>query len=182
MENKGMRILQWTILLLVLCNIGLIITIWCRPHPGGPPPGESTRDYIVRSLKFSGEQTQKYDALVKEHQQGMKKLRHDAVEYRSLFFAGLKNAQPANVTDSISRLIGNTQQEIEKLTFNHFAQVRVLCTDAQKQEFDNIIADVLKRMGGHHRPPPPGDGPPPGPGGPPPGEDGPPPPDGPQNH
>lgn len=188
MENKGMRILQWTILLLVLCNIGLIVTIWFRPHPGSPPHGGSTRDYVIDKLKFSPDQVQKYDVLVKAHQQSMRKLRHDADEYRSQLFAGLKTANSSSA-DSFSRLVGATQQQIEKATFDHFAQVRTLCTDTQKQEFDNIIADVLKRMGGHHGPPPgdgpphgPGDGPPPGDDGPPPGDDGPPPPPGgPQN-
>jgi protein CpxP len=180
-ENKGIRLWQWAVLLLVLCNAGLILTIWLKPHHDGPPGGETPRDYVIRNLKFSEDQVKKYDVLIEQHQQDMRQLRKNASEYRQQLFAGIKNGSSP---DSLAQLIGNDQKQIEIVTFGHFAQVRALCTDVQKTTFDNIIGDVTKRMnggpGGHH--PPPGDGPPhhgeDGP--PPPGEQ--PPPDAPQNH
>lgn len=179
-ENKGIRIWQWAVLLLVLCNIGLIVTIWLKPLHGGPPlPGGGPRNFVIQQLKFTDGQVQKYDALIQAHQQAMHKLRHDANELRQELFANLENENRNNaVIDSITRLIANDQKEIELVTYNHFAQVRALCTDAQKKDFDNIIGDVIKKMNGPGGPPPPrndGQGPQPGPGngGPPP--DGPPP-------
>ena len=191
-EQKGIRLWQWAVLLLVLCNIGLIVTIWLKPpqqqpQPSGPPPqgGGGPRDYVVRELKFTDEQTKKYDVLVHDHQQAMQRLRHDAMDLRKQLFANLKNEdQKNNFTDSLTRLIASNQKEIEMVTYNHFAQVRTICTDAQKKDFDNIIGEVIKKMnggpGGHHPPPGDGHGPPPerreGDRPPPPGDDGPPPP------
>ncbi len=181
-ENKGIRLWQWAVLLLVLCNIGLIATIWLKPQHDGPPRGGSPRDFVIKELKFTDDQTKKYDVLVQAHQEAMRKLRHDAADLRHELFANLKNEKEGNnVADSLVRLIGNNQKEIELTTYNHFAQVRALCTDAQKKDFDNIIGDVIKKMnGGPHPPPgnrqgPPdhdnGGGPPPGgPPPPPPGE------------
>ncbi len=176
-----MRILQWIIGVLVLCNIGLMSFIWLRPHAGGPPPGETPRDYVIRSLGFTADQVKKYDALIKDHHSRMQQLKHEADGYRHALFANLNTAQPGNTADSLSTLIGNTQKTIEKVTYDHFAQVRALCTEAQQKEFDNIIEDLTKRMSGP--PHPPRGGRPGHPGGPPPlpGDDGPPPPDGPQN-
>jgi len=161
-----MRIWQWAVLLLVLCNIGLIITIWLRPLHGGPPPHGGPRDFVIQQLKFTEDQVKKYDVLIQEHQKAMQKLRHDANELRTELFANLKNENQNNtVSDSLARLIANSQKEIELVTYNHFAQVRALCTDAQMKDFDNIINDVIKKMnGGPGGPPPPhgdGQGPPP---------------------
>ncbi len=186
-EQKGIRLWQWAVLLLVLCNIGLIVTIWLKPHHGEPPPhGASPRDYIIRELKFSDDQVKKYDVLIRDHQQAMRRLRHDAMDYRKQLFANLKNEnQKNNFADSLSQLIAANQKEIELVTYNHFAQVHDLCNDTQKKDFDNIIGEVIKKMnGGPGAPHPPtgdGQGPPPGEKGdepppPPPGDDGPPPP------
>jgi periplasmic protein CpxP/Spy len=184
-DNKGMRILQWTVGLLVLCNFALILTIWLKPHHDGPPPhGGGPRDYVISTLKFTDDQVKKYDELINEHQQSMQQLRKSASEYRQALFTGVKNG---NGPDSLAQLIGNNQKEIEIVTYKHFVQVRALCTDAQKTEFDNIIGDVTRSMnggpGGGH--PPHGDrqGPPPGEDGPPPPpQHDPPPPVAPQNH
>ncbi|MCD6011816.1 MAG: hypothetical protein K0Q79_1678 [Flavipsychrobacter sp.] len=165
-----MRILQWIIALLVLCNMGLILTIWLKPTHDDPPPHETPRDYVIRTLKFSAGQVAKYDVLIKDHQHAMHELRDKASKYRTTLFANLKNEQQSSpVTDSLTTLITNVQKQIEMVTYNHFAQVRTICTDAQKTEFDTIIGDVIKKMNG--RPPHPphdGQGPPPHHGPPPP--------------
>jgi periplasmic protein CpxP/Spy len=171
-ENKVIKLWQWMVLLLVLCNIGLMLTIWLKPVAGSNVPrSETPRDYIVRSLKFSGEQTRQYDILVKDHQQAMHRLRHEAVELHNRLFNNLKTGDTSNVAaDSLAGLIANNQREIDMVTYRHFLLVRALCTDTQKREFDNIIVDIMRKMGGPHGgPPPPRDG------------EGPPPPDGPPN-
>jgi protein CpxP len=178
-ENKGIKLLRWAVLLLVLCNIALLLAIWIKPHSEtgpGPMRGETPRDFVVRSLKFNAGQTTQYDAMVKDHQQAMRQLRHEAMDYRQLLFANLANeSKSGNTPDSLARLIANNQQQIELVTYRHFAQVRAICTDEQKQEFDKIIGDVIKKMNGGMRPPDDRRGPPPEGHGPPPGGQGPPP-------
>lgn len=183
-DNKGTGIWQWAVLLLVLCNTGLIVTMWLKPHREGPPRGISPRDQVISSLKFNDEQVKKYDVLVRAHQEEMRKLRDEGSALREALFSNLNNSiASSKIADSLAMAIGNNQKAIELVTFNHFSQVRALCTDLQKQEFDKIIVGITKNMTGGpggHRPPPPGeggqdrehDGPPP----PPDGRPGPPPP------
>lgn len=158
---------KWTVILLLLCNTGLILTLWLKPAMHDGPRGETPRDYVIRNLKFSDDQVKKYDALIKDHQDAMHRLRHEAMEYRQQLFANLKNEHGSSGnTDSLAQLIANNQKQIEVVTYNHFAQVRTICTDAQKAEFDKIIGDVIKKMngpgpGGPHPPTPDGQGPPP---------------------
>ena len=180
-DNKGYRIWQWAVLLLVLCNVGLIITLWLKPQRVGPPQGGGgPRDQLIVSLKFTDEQIKKYDVLIDDHQHAMRKLREQGAELREHLFSGFgKGPVMDGVADSISAAIGNNQKSIELVTYHHFQQVRDLCTDQQKQEFDKIISGILKNMNGNpggRRPPPPRDGGPEGrPDGPPNGDSGPPP-------
>jgi Spy/CpxP family protein refolding chaperone len=164
-----------------------MLTIWLKPtQQSSHPRGETPRDFVIRSLKFNNDQITKYDVVIKQHQQAMRQLRHEAMEYRQLLFSNLANEKHQVINaDSLARLIANNQQQIEIVTYRHFAQVKALCTEQQTQEFDEIIGEVIKRMNpGPHPPPgdrpgpPDGHGPPPGSEGPPPG---PPPPDGPPN-
>lgn len=187
MSEKRLNIWKWATLLLILCNVVLMAVLWLKPNTDKFPPRETPRDYVVRSLKFTEDQSNRYDGLVKEHQQAMRELRKEAMEYRKLLFANLKNETYGGIfADSITTLIAANQKQIEVVTYDHFRQVRMICTETQKPEFDNIINDVIRRMnGGMHGGPPPHDrrqGPPPGPGGermPPGGHHGPPPPDAP---
>ena len=171
--------------MLLLCNIGLVATLWLKPGMQKGGPGETPRDFVIRSMHFTDDQIKQYDLLIKDHRQSMNKLRHDAMEYRKELFGSLKNENGGANTDSLATLIAGTQKQIELVTWNHFAQVRKICTDAQKADFDNIIGDVIKKMNGHGGPPPrdrlgnppqqEGDDnrpPPPGPDGPPPPPDG----------
>jgi hypothetical protein len=164
--NKGTKILVWTVALLVLCNIGLILAIWLKPGAGDKGKHETPRDYVIRNLDMADEQVDKYDVLIHAHRQAMHGLRDEAMQYRRILFSGIGNKNNPVNADSIAQLIAEAQKRIEIVTYEHFAQVREICTDAQKPVFDNIINDVIKKMNGGMRPPLPdrerhGDGPPP---------------------
>lgn len=161
--NKGLNILLLVIGVLVLCNIGLMFMMWYKPAVQEWQPGKETpRDFVVRSLNFNPDQTAKYDILVKAHQQAMRRLRDEAGAYRQQLYACIKNVSAGNAPDSLAQLIANSQKQIETVTYAHFAQVRLLCTEAQKQQFDHITGPLTQMMshggGGHHPPPPPRDG------------------------
>ena len=191
-DTKGTRIWQMAVLLLVLCNIGLIVTLWIKPHPPGPPPpppgGGAPREQLLSKLNFTDDQVKKYDVLIQAHQQEMHRLRNEGAALRHDLFSNLNNSiSSGKLADSLTQAIGNNQKSIELVTFNHFSQVRALCTDQQKQEFDKIIVDLTKNMtgnNGRNGPPPPRpdgpDGPPPPP--PPPGDQSGPPPPPPDGH
>mgnify|MGYP003346022871 FL=1 len=175
-SNRTFYILLVTVVLLVICNIGLMFTIWHKPHPDGPPPpppgGHGPRNFVIEHLNLNNDQISKYDQLIKEHQQSMTDLRQSAAGLRAVLFAALER-QDTHFTDSVASLIAGKQKEIELVTYAHFGQLRALCTDSQKKGLDNIMSDVIKKMNGSpNRPadrpgPPPGDGheaPPPPPG------------------
>ncbi len=170
MGNNG-KIWKLLVVLLLICNAGIIAFMWlrpCRPPVPPPPPaggqGEQARNFVIRTLNFTDEQVRQYDVLIGDHRRAMDSLRKVQSDARQQLFGGLKNGTDPNVA---AQTIAACQKEIETVTFHHFEKVRVLCTDAQKPEFDNIIGEVIKKMNGGNRRPPhpggPGDGPPPPP-------------------
>ncbi len=159
--QNGSKFWKWAVLLLVVCNIGLLLAIWLKPRmPFGHPGGEGPRDFVIHSLKFSGEQVKSYDALINVHKHTMDSLRDESMKYRQQLFGNLKNEGRSDAdADSLAGLIANGQRQIELVTYNHFAQVRALCTAPQKAEFDKIIGEVTKQMNGDGRGAPPPHGP-----------------------
>jgi Spy/CpxP family protein refolding chaperone len=155
-EKKALRIWQWSVILLILCNAGLIATIWLKPAAQHARPGDEVRNYVIAQLKFSDGQVQQYDLLIGDHRHAMNELRREAMSYRADLFTLLKsNAPNDRAADSVSTLIAANQKQIELVTFHHFAQVRKLCTPQQQIQFDNIISTVMKKMGGPRQAPPP---------------------------
>jgi protein CpxP len=165
-DIKQIRILRLFIVLLLLCNMGLVATLWLKGSRGPHERGESTRAYVIRALKFTPGQVAQYDVLIHEHQKGMNEQRRLAHGYRNALFGGLRGDKPdVACRDSLVALIAAAQRQIEVVTFDHFARVRTLCTPGQRVEFDRIITDVVQRMGGIRLGPGDrdrGEGPPPG--------------------
>ena len=58
-------------------------------------------------------------------------------------------------TDSLTKEIGHTQQEIERIHFNHFKDIKSICTPEQMPNFDLLIGelDILFNKNIHPRKP-----------------------------
>jgi len=160
-DNKVPGIWKWSVILLIACNMGLVLTLWLKPQPGGGRKEDhrhgGPRNYIIGQLKLTDEQVKRYDELIKVHHSTMEQLRMESVELRKLLFNNIKNAPGGINADSVALLIAKKQEQIELITYRHFAQVRAeICTEAQKPELDRIIEDVMRQMNGAMRgiPPP----------------------------
>jgi len=77
------------------------------------------------------------------------------MELRKTLFNNIKNGVGGINADSVAQLIADNQKAIEMVTYDHFRQVRTICTDAQKTSFDKIIVDVIRSMNGGMRGGPP---------------------------
>jgi hypothetical protein len=155
MENKSLKLWKIFAFILIALNITLIVLLLLGrpPHPReGGGPGK----YIVEKLKFSGQQEADFDKLKKAHQEAIKELKREGEKLRESFFDGLTSDSLSSNKDSIAGLIAENQRQIELVTYNHFEEVKKLCTTEQKLIFNNIIDDVIKRLGNR----PPNDAPP----------------------
>ena len=136
-----------------------MINMWRQPYgkplhapmhmEGGP------KDKIIADLKFTPDQVDLFKDLIEKHQAAMRELKDKGREIRNQYFDLLKQEQPnQELTDELSAAIANNQKEIEQVTFNHFKDVRKICSAEQKVKFDGMIGDVLNGMARAGGPPP----------------------------
>lgn len=139
-------------------------------------------DFIVKALKFDDNQIQQVEKLNAAHQQNMRKYSQGSKKLKDKLFSlvTLDDVSDAEI-DSIISLLGAKEQEREKLMFYNLRNIKSICNEKQKANFEKIIKDVLSKarrggpQGGEGLPPNRGhtegrmDGPPPHgrPGGPP---------------
>jgi Spy/CpxP family protein refolding chaperone len=139
------RFLYLVIVVLLLLNAGsLAFMIMHRPHRGGPP---EVAHWLAAELKLTTEQEQQYKQLLQQHREKMDAIQQTDRELHDRFFAQLKTAEPDTLlVNSIADSIAANRVQIELLTFNHFRQIRSICTVEQQQKFDAVIDEVLHRM------------------------------------
>lgn len=170
-------------ILLVILNMATLAAFWImkdRRMGMRQEPRFGVVDFLVKELGFDSIQKQKLMGLRDEHQTKIMDLRKNNREAKNAFFNLLPQAEiPDSILMKAAAASVRNDQELDILTFRHFQQIRMLCTDAQKKKFDSVIKEVLRMSA----PPPPGrmeapphqrgDGPPPhNEGGPPPPDDG----------
>jgi len=166
-NNSQLKFWKWAVLLLAALNIFLLTSMWLKQNAPlneemrQPPNGKRAADFLIEQLKFSDKQMTDFEKLKESHHASIDSLREAGKEIHHLFFDNLKNErQDTALVNKFAREIANNQTQIELVTFNHFEKVRQLCNEKQKQKFDEIIQEVLKRMAapqGGQGPPPPRD-------------------------
>jgi periplasmic protein CpxP/Spy len=196
MTTSSKNKLLWAlVILLLVANTISLIVFWSGNKQQQQQPAQRGQlgDFITRELGLDSSQQQQYGQLRQAHRAAAESFRTQINGQKDSLFALLKQGNPGDAAkNAATAKIAALTQQLELLHFNHFQQLRAICTPAQQQKFDNILHDIVRRMSMPPPPrrpggPPPGeagrmppDGPPPGerPDGPPPGErpDGPPPP------
>lgn len=147
----------WIILLLVIANVASISIFWFGriKDPERPMmPGGGPRDYVVKELGFNTEQQKKYTEMVKSHHENAQKFQDSIRQAKDALFSLLKDPAVTEKTkQNAAAAISRQSENLDLLTFQHFQDVRNICTEDQKKKFDSIIHQVLAMMG---RPKPPG--------------------------
>ncbi|MCX6314518.1 MAG: hypothetical protein D4R55_01975 [Chitinophagaceae bacterium] len=184
MKNiSGNRWFTFIALALLIANIASLVFLWRQGRPGRhefpvSPPGGQAFEYISHELKFDSAQLEAYQLLRVAHRSVQEPLQDSIRMSKDNLFALLSISK---VSDSMIRMkanqIGELEAKLNQNTFQHFTKLRAICSDEQKNKFDSIIQDVLKRIGNQRA-----QGPPPDKGfGPPDREKRPPPPGGPED-
>ncbi len=152
------------VVILIAMNTGLVAFMWYTQRQQNGPETLSTARFLIRELNFSKEQAGRYMDMQQQFSDGLSPIRQNERRLHDRLF----NLMHADTPDTaeVNALIdsmGRIRVNIEALTFIHFRQVRALCNTEQKEKFDRIISETMRRMGprvpGHDDRPP---GPPPG--------------------
>ncbi len=138
MRNNG---LKYLVIAAVILNVATLIFFWVtRPPRGGRPPKE-TFDVLTQELKLDNDQQKVYKALRQQHHRTHDSFLQLIAEKREVLYA----QKPASL-DSIIQPIGQLQQQIELITYQHFEDVRKICTPEQQTKLDKILVGAVQRV------------------------------------
>jgi len=149
MENKSLKYWKGFAIILIVLNITLMVLLLkplCDMHrfhrDGGRP-----EKFIVEKLKFTGQQETAFDKLRTAHHDSIEILQEEGKKLRKTFFDGLKTDVADSTKLKMADKIATNQKQIELLTYNHFVEVKKLCTPEQKLIFNDIIQEIIGRLG-----------------------------------
>ncbi len=181
-NQKNSRWLSLITIILLLANIVTLAILWSnrgeQSATAGTPaqPPVQPFEFISRELKLDQQQQDAYKKLRDQHQAIQRVMQDSIRKAKNEFYELLRQPQlPDSAIKAAGKKANDLVAEMDMITFKHFQQVRAICNTDQQQKFDEIIQEVLHRMGGPKRGPgpPPGempphgrehDGPPPSPG------------------
>ncbi|WP_286755141.1 periplasmic heavy metal sensor [Roseivirga sp. UBA838] len=152
---KSSRIIGIAVVFLAVLNVVLLTLLWWGKPDQRIKNGMEGLLILEQELGLTDEQLEQLKRLRHNHFIEVNRLRDRMHEAREQLHGLYGKPEVVALTDSLSRVIGDSQARIEQATFNHFMKIRDLCAQEQVQVFDAIIMSVLKQGAPHSRMPPP---------------------------
>ena len=153
MTSPRNKVFILIISVLLISNLTLVAFMVFGKKLGGKSPksrGEAFSNYFKKELNFSEEQAAKFQQLMTMHFEKLKPIMGEVRTAKDSMFSLMR--QPAVPPDSVlqnaAEQIAQKQKFQELQSFNHFRQVRELCTDEQKPKFDSLISKMINRSFG----------------------------------
>lgn len=143
------RVTSWIIVLLIGLNIWAVSMLWVsrslssREAPHLRRAGRSTRDtsaLLQKKLGLSDSQRQQYEKLRRKHAEQTRPLMQDIRRLKMEMMDEIFTGNPDSIKVSqISSRIGDAQKEIEKITFNHFLDLKEFCGEDQVENLRELV-------------------------------------------
>ena len=148
---KQKRILLVVITILVLLNLTTIFLLWIgkpkRMMDRTEMPGHQKgriEQLLKKELSFSDQQIEKYIVVRKTHQEKMIELNQAIRKIKKEMFDQILNDYYNKIIrDSLLNRSLEKQREIEELTFEHFLDLKEICSDDQEKELKKIMHKIF---------------------------------------
>ncbi len=140
---------------LLVSNLMLVgFMLLHKPPHMPPPPGKhgGPRDIVIERLHFNKQQVADYDKLIKTHHETIQNEDKHIRDIKRALYATLTSAEDAALKDSLIQEIANTQQRIEQTNYEHFTDIKKLCTPEQQPYFEELSHDIARLFAGPHLP------------------------------
>lgn len=145
---KKLRLFQVSTVVLLLLNVGLLVFhFMAKPDH----KHEGPRDQIINRLQFNKEQVAAFDKLIAEHRSEVAAAAEDIKRLKNETYMSLNDPE-ASAEDALGALSA-AHNRMELIHYNHFQQVRDLCDEGQKVEFERLSKDLAKMFAPHRKPP-----------------------------
>jgi hypothetical protein len=133
---------------LLVSNLALITFIFFGKKP---PLHNGPRDIIIERLHFDEQQVAAYDKLISVHRSTIDEKQREMFRLKNELYHGLLKEQTLE-KDSLEKAIGAVQAAIEETNYNHFSDIRKLCTQEQQAYFNELVNDIAELFRPMHPP------------------------------
>jgi protein CpxP len=138
---KKDRLLWVLIILLVIINISGLIFIISERHPR---PGKEFDEVLIHELGLSNDQIKQFDVLKRDHHQRMMKLDQEMRPIFEDYFNLLTQTKDPTKKDSLEKILSARYQEKIKVTYQHFDDLKAICTPEQQEKLSNIVPFLMQ--------------------------------------
>lgn len=130
---------------LAVLNVALLVFIWLGHNRLAQKPRQGGMRVLEERLQLNEEQKQRLNQLRDEHFKNMEGLRVASQAARKELHSLWAETNASDKVTELSQRIGTIHAAIEKANYNHFAQIRAICSPEQQKIFDGLIQDVLRQ-------------------------------------
>jgi periplasmic protein CpxP/Spy len=138
MKNNG---LKYLVAIALIINAATLIFFWYNRPPQDGKRGLRPAQVLVEELKFDGQQQITYQTLRDQHHQAHDSLLQIIADQRQILYS-----QKLVANDTVLHQIGLLQQEIERVTYDHFKEVRKICTPEQQAQLDILLGKTVQNI------------------------------------
>ena len=149
------RSLIGIIIFLLISNIAILVFFLFLDNSRRPVRnGEhnAISNFLQKDIGFNKQQLDDYQLLRDSNRVKIRPRMEELREAKDSFYNMLYNDVPDSNVNKLAALIGEKQMQVDMQFFQHFKNVRKLCTPAQLPKFDSLFRKEVERMtGGHFR-------------------------------
>ncbi len=155
---RNNKLLVIILLILVLSNAVLLFFLFAKRPPrktgaemANNDKGGGMRAYMKRVLKdsigFTDAQIAMYDTMGSRHKDLMKPMFSTIQSHKDSFYKLLMQNGPSDsLRQSYLDKIAQDQRMIDEQIYNHFSELRALCTPEQQPRFDTVMQKMIRKM------------------------------------
>ncbi|WP_299100697.1 hypothetical protein [uncultured Winogradskyella sp.] len=152
---KKNTILYVLLIFLIAVNGFFLFNYIGKGNAKGPRESQQNKEFIIEELGFDASQIKQFRKKSKGHHKTMMQMSDDVRKLKDQLFGTLSNDIVSEATiDSISNLICEKEKEKEKEIFYHFKMIRDIANEEQREKFNNLLLDALRKDDRGNRPPP----------------------------
>jgi periplasmic protein CpxP/Spy len=148
------RNLIFIIAALLLTNIAVLVYfLWLKPDghkDGKKPPNEGFFTIALRdSVGFNAQQIAQYKELKDKQKKAIGVMFEEMRKAKDSLFRLVGNTQANDsIIQKAAEAVGERQRLLDLQSFNHFREIRALCTSReQEQKYDTAVLRMLRKMG-----------------------------------
>jgi hypothetical protein len=139
---RFLSILSAVLLLSNLAMIGFVLL-----HKPPPPKDKGPRNIVIEKLHFDEQQIAAYDTLISVHRKVIKGKNEEILQLKKDLYNVLNQSSNSVVKDSLLLEISKAQTTIEQTHYAHFEDIKALCKENQRQDFEVFTKELTDYFG-----------------------------------